>query len=314
MIDIALIGYGYFGKKIYQSMKENNHYNIRYVYYRSLSCRDIASVQSDLGMEFINNIDIIWNDHGLKNVFIATPINTHYSLIKEALHHKKNVFVEKPMVLSILEAEDIRDVSYKEQLHVVTEYTYTFSQALLKARKLITDGVLGKILSVQIIFKQLGRFMEYDVYTLLGSHALSILDMFIPINSLNFTSTELLWSNDVVSGGVLSFSNEHITGTIDLNLHSPIRDKKVSIYCERGTLVYDQFSENNLHVTLFEKSLNALENELVVDKLDFQFNELSNIHHGLNYYYDVILNNEIGNLERSLIVTSVLDSIHREVY
>ena len=81
MINIALIGYGYWGSKLYHYLKENQNFNLKYVY--ALSKKDCP--------EFIKDINLIWKDKSVKAVVIATPIETHYALVKEALLHHKNV-------------------------------------------------------------------------------------------------------------------------------------------------------------------------------------------------------------------------------
>ncbi|GAH64677.1 unnamed protein product [marine sediment metagenome] len=89
MIKVALIGYGYWGKKLYYYIKNNSHFNLKYVY--ALTKKNCK--------EFTGDINKIWNDERVKAVVIATPIDTHYCMVKEALLNGKNVLSEKPLAL-----------------------------------------------------------------------------------------------------------------------------------------------------------------------------------------------------------------------
>lgn len=220
----ALIGYGYWGQRLYRYFKSNENFLLKYVFGRSL--------QDD--KEFTSDLNKIWKDQTIQAVVIATPIDTHYSIVKKALLCKKNVLCEKPLALKTKEILELKRISEQNNLLLMTEYTYTFSCALLHAQKIIDEGVIGPVKSVCITIKQLGRFLDYDVFTLLGTHALSILDLFYPLRRCNFHSRTLMYNTDLVTGGLIHFESKDrdFSGYIDVSLHCPIREKKVVIYGE----------------------------------------------------------------------------------
>src|SRR3990167_7749974 len=57
-------------------------------------------------------------------VVIATPAETHFEYIKQALEANKHILVEKPMVLSSKEAETIKELIKDKVFMVAHQYCY----------------------------------------------------------------------------------------------------------------------------------------------------------------------------------------------
>ena len=76
MIGCALIGCGYWGSKLQTYIEQNRSFDLKYV----------CDSKSDL--------ELVWNDRGVHAVVVATPNATHYSTVRAALLHDKNVLSE----------------------------------------------------------------------------------------------------------------------------------------------------------------------------------------------------------------------------
>lgn len=313
--NVALIGYGYWGKKLYKYLKESKCFSLSCVYFPSLQNYDIAFIRREYGHEFVPSIEKIWEDKLIPNVVIATPINTHYSVVREALIHSKNVLVEKPLATKLNDAIVLAEAARQRNLILMTEYTYTFSRALLFARQLVEEGAIGPIRSICITFKQLGRFLEYDVYTLLGTHALSILDMFFSLGKFSFRSQPVMWTDGLVTGGLIHFdSKEHeCRGYIDVNLHCPVREKKVIIYGEKGTIVYNPASKDTLTLTLYTRTASHKREDAVKENKTFYFDENHNIRNALQAFHWEIKNRRGDNSKRAIAIAAVLEQLRNSL-
>jgi len=309
-LKIALIGYGYWGKKLYRYLTESREFELKYVYFPSLKKLGASQIRTEYGYRFTPHLEKIWRDLGVESVIIATPINTHYSVTKEALLHAKNVLVEKPLALSIDECLELKDIARERKLKLMTEYTYTFSKALNYAADLVKKGAIGQIRSVYVTIKQLGRFLSYDVLTLLGSHALSILDMFLPIESCRFQVHPTMRTNDQLTGAVVLFESQEFNclGHINITMHSPVREKKLIVFGENGTIIYDPSQADTLIITKYERTPLLKEGHLT-EQETFHFEEGHNLLGALREFYDVVQNDRSDNLKRSIEVTTVLNKI-----
>ena len=166
MITCALIGIGYWGTKLKRYIESSPYFHLKY----------ICNSKSDLNE--------VWKDKEVKAVIIATPNETHYDIASSALMYNKHVLCEKPLALTQAQCEKLELLARNRHLKILTDYTFTFSRSLQKIKELIKGKEVGTIRSITVSWKQLGRFGKNDVYWLLGSHALSVINMFVPLKKL----------------------------------------------------------------------------------------------------------------------------------
>jgi predicted dehydrogenase len=88
--------------------------------------------------------DILISDH-IQGVALATPAETHAELAIQAMRAGKDVFVEKPMALSISDAEEMQKVALETDRILMVGHLLEYHPAVLKLRELIDSGELGKI-------------------------------------------------------------------------------------------------------------------------------------------------------------------------
>ena len=309
--NIALIGYGYWGKILYKYLTEMKIFNTKYIYYNSLNNLDQQYIIDEYGPQFINSISTIWDDSSINNVIIATPIKTHYKLVLEALSMSKNVFVEKPLTVNLSESITLKEKAKINNCFLMTDYTYTFSESLKFIQQFISKGLVGDIKSIYISFKQFGRFIGYDVYTLLGSHALSILDMFLPLKDCFYESHSKINIDHIVTDGLITFKskNNSCIGNIDLSLLSPDKEKKVIIYCDKGTIVYDQYDDYSVKIYVFSKKVTRFNNIDIKDEYKFAYDEKNNVKYALESFHAILNHNNKDNIDLAIDIDKILESL-----
>lgn len=114
-------------------------------------------------------------------VYVASPHDTHYNYIKDALEHGKHVISEKPMVLKQNESEELFEMA-KEKNLVLTEGIKTaYCPGFTKLLGIATSGRIGTIRNVETCFTKLedpakreltdlkygGSFLELGSYCLM---------------------------------------------------------------------------------------------------------------------------------------------------
>ena len=68
---------------------------------------------------------------------IATPAETHFRIAKMILLNNYHVLIEKPMTLSIKEAETLVRISKENKAHIVVGHVLLFHPAINKIKELI---------------------------------------------------------------------------------------------------------------------------------------------------------------------------------
>ena len=139
---IALVGCGYWGKNLCRNFNALGALAsvVDTTESGQATARSIApnSIISD-------NFDDILGDDQIQGFALATPAETHVELAIQAMRAGKDVFVEKPMALSISDAEEMQKVALETDRILMVGHLLEYHPAVLKLRELITSGELGKI-------------------------------------------------------------------------------------------------------------------------------------------------------------------------
>ena len=100
---------------------------------------------------------VMLEDENIDIVYIATPHNSHYEIMKEALTHNKHVFCEKAITLNSMELNECVEIAKKRHL-VISDGVTLFHMPLFKElKKVISSNSLGPVKMVQVNFV---RFKE----------------------------------------------------------------------------------------------------------------------------------------------------------
>jgi myo-inositol 2-dehydrogenase/D-chiro-inositol 1-dehydrogenase len=100
--------------------------------------------------------DII-NNPNISVVYISTtPETNHYPICRDCLKAGKNVMLEKPIALELWEADELIQLAKRNGLKFTIGYSQRFNTKIAFAKKKITDGTLGKVVSV-LVSRHLSR-------------------------------------------------------------------------------------------------------------------------------------------------------------
>ena len=100
--------------------------------------------------------DII-NNPNISVVYISTtPETNHYPICRDCLKAGKNVMLEKPIALELWEADELIQLAKRNGLKFTIGYSQRFNTKIAYAKKKITDGTLGKVVSV-LVSRHLSR-------------------------------------------------------------------------------------------------------------------------------------------------------------
>lgn len=84
-------------------------------------------------------------DPGVDIVSITTPNGLHREMAQAALAAGKHVWCEKPMALTLADAEEMTEAAARAGTVTIVGYNYTRNPAFHHAQRLIEAGVLGRI-------------------------------------------------------------------------------------------------------------------------------------------------------------------------
>ena len=90
-------------------------------------------------------------DPNVEAIWVATPNRFHAQHTILAARQGKHVVVEKPMAISLTEAEDMVETAEKQGVLLLAGHTQSFTMPIRAMRKVIESGRLGKLCAVHIL-------------------------------------------------------------------------------------------------------------------------------------------------------------------
>jgi scyllo-inositol 2-dehydrogenase (NAD+) len=88
---------------------------------------------------------------GIDAVYIsATPENLHFPMAKEFLEAGKHVFLEKPIAVTLAEADELISISKRKNLKFTIGYSQRFNPKYVYVRRCIRDGTIGRPVSALV--------------------------------------------------------------------------------------------------------------------------------------------------------------------
>lgn len=88
----------------------------------------------------------LYRDSDVELVYVSTPHNCHYEQVKQLLLHGKHILCEKVFTLNLAEAEELIQLAEERRLFVSEAQTLRFLPLSGTARRILRDGVIGRVL------------------------------------------------------------------------------------------------------------------------------------------------------------------------
>ena len=141
--NVGMIGLGSWGKNIYRNLEILNV--LEKIYDNNTEhLNNIVTSKKKIA----NNADEIILSKDIDSIIIASPADTHKNYIIKSLLNNKNVFVEKPLCLSLKDAMEIKRLSSEVNKIVFVGHLLHYHNGFNQLKNIIK---LGKIGNLQII-------------------------------------------------------------------------------------------------------------------------------------------------------------------
>ena len=145
MIDIGVVGYGYWGPNIVRNFNINERSQVTFVCdSNEKSLHRVKRVYSNINTT-TQYEDMISSSY-VDAIAVITPVFTHYDFAKKALQAGKHVFVEKPFTATSSQGEELINIAEKQNLTIMVDHTFLFTGAVKKIKELVDNNILGEIL------------------------------------------------------------------------------------------------------------------------------------------------------------------------
>lgn len=241
MINIGVIGYGYWGPNLVRNFSEIPDAIVRMV--ADLDSRKLEGVQRRYPtIKTASNFMEVINDPAVDAVAIATPVSTHFELAMAALKAGKHVWVEKPMTETSLQARKLIDEAQKRKLILIVDHTFIYTGAVMKMGEIIRHGDLGKIYYYDSIRVNLGLFQrDVNVISDLAVHDFAILDYLLDEHPSAVSASGLTHfpGSPENLAYVTLFYDSGTIAHVNVNWMAPVKVRQVLVGGSQKMIVYD---------------------------------------------------------------------------
>jgi predicted dehydrogenase len=247
--NIAVIGCGYWGKNLVREFAQLGV--LRVICDASLQI--LEDLQAKYAVAAISDFEQVLKMPDVQAVAIATPAPTHANLVIQALALGKDVFVEKPLTLTLKDALRIEAAVRKSQRILMVGHLLEYHPALVKLRALVAAGKIGKLrylYSNRLSFGKvrteenvLWSFAPHDICSIMGFVG-------IPISVQAVGSANISHVEDFCLIN-LEFEDNLKAHIFTSWLH-PFKEQRLVVVGDWGTLVFDDVSVD-AKLTLYDQ-------------------------------------------------------------
>jgi len=268
MINISVIGYGYWGPNIVRNF--NSIKNTRVVSVCDNNPEVLKNIQTNYPtIQTITDSNKLISSPDIDAVAIVTPVFTHYELAKLALQNGKHVFVEKPFTSTVAQAEELIELADKNNLKIMVDHTFLFTGAVNKIKELVDNDILGDLYYFDSTRVNLGLF-QHDVNVVwdLAPHDLSIMDYIIDEKPDSITASGKAHFNNSLEDLAyitVNFSNNMIAH-FNVNWLSPVKVRSTLIGGEKKMLVWNDL-EVDEKIKVYDKGVDIVNRKGVYELL-----------------------------------------------
>ncbi|MFO0773145.1 MAG: Gfo/Idh/MocA family oxidoreductase [Nitrospiraceae bacterium] len=266
---VAVVGSGYWGKNLVRNMHGLGA--LRMV------CDSQADTLAALHSQYtdctmVRAYSDVLQARDVQGVMIATPAETHAVLVREALLAGKDVFVEKPLCLSVSEGQALVDLAERQGRILMVGHLLWYHPAVLTLQKLIADGELGRLQYLYSNRLNLGKIRrEENILWSFAPHDISVIlgllrDMPESVQALggNYLHPHIA---DVTTS-LLAFPNG-VRAHIFVSWLHPYKEQKLVVVGDKQMAVFDDTEKIN-KLVLYPHSIDWKDNFPTPSKAEAQ--------------------------------------------
>jgi predicted dehydrogenase len=176
MVNIGIIGYGYWGPNLVRNFAETPGASVGAV--ADLDEKKLGLLQRrHPGVKTATDFQDLLTDPEIDAIAVATPVSTHFEFGMAALKAGKHLWIEKPMTETSLQARKLVDEAMRRQRVLFVDHTFIYTGAVRKVGEIMRSGKLGRVYYYDSSRVNLGLFQrDVNVISDLAVHDFSILD------------------------------------------------------------------------------------------------------------------------------------------
>ena len=266
-INLALIGFGSFGKLYFKTIKKDKKFNLVSIFrkkkinnskFKTLSKENIILSKIDAAV-------------------VCTPVETHYKISKLLIENKIPIILEKPAANNIKEIRKLIRISKKNKTSVIVNHSDLYNENLKFLY--LNKKLIGKISFIQANFGKFSLRYENKLFPPFKDwypHIFATILKFVDnIYFLEIISNKIYKKNRSFFQDLSLYfkAKNNIKGIINFSNFPNNKDRKLTLFGSKGKIEYDGYNEKNNYLFTDKKiSIKKTEfspMEIILNKLHY---------------------------------------------
>ena len=266
-INLALIGFGSFGKLYFKTIKKDKKFNLVSIFrkkkinnskFKTLSKKNIILSKIDAAV-------------------VCTPVETHYKISKLLIENKIPIILEKPAANNIKEIRKLIRISKKNKTSVIVNHSDLYNENLKFLY--LNKKLIGKISFIQANFGKFSLKYENKLFSPFKDwypHIFATILKFVEnIYFLEIISNKIYKKNRSFFQDLSLYfkAKNNIKGIINFSNFPNNKDRKLTLFGSKGKIEYDGYNEKNNYLFTDKKiSVKKTEfspMEIILNKLHY---------------------------------------------
>jgi UDP-2-acetamido-3-amino-2,3-dideoxy-glucuronate N-acetyltransferase len=315
---IALVGCGYWGKNLCRNFHELGALFsvVDASKNGQITARSIAP-----DTQITDSIDDVLIDDQIQGVALATPAETHADLAIQAMQAGKDVFVEKPMALSLEDAEKVKKVVEETGQVLMVGHLLEYHPAVLELSEMISSGELGKINYIYSNRLNFGKVRtEENVLWSFAPHDVAVILRLIGQAPIEVSAC----GGSYLTSGIADTTMSNISFSDDSRAHifvswlHPFKEQRLVVVGDKKMAIFNDVAPFGEKLQLYPQNVEFDGPMPILKKEDAEFVEHANtepLREECNHFLDCIQsrNQPLTNAQSGIDVLKVLHACQKSI-
>lgn len=275
MVNVAVVGYGYWGPNLVRNFAETPGARVTMV------CDSRPERLEPVRMRYpavrvTTEYTEVLKSKDVDAVVVATPVSSHYPLASQALAAGKHVLVEKPLTGSVDEGKRLVEQADHVGKLLMVDHTFVYTSAVRKIYDLVRSGSLGDVYYYDSTRVNLGLF-QHDVSVLwdLAVHDLAILDHVLPqsARAVSATGVSHVEGKPANVAYLTLFFDKSLIAHMHVNWLAPVKLRQTLIGGSKQMIVYDDL-EPSEKIKIYDKGITLTEDDIYKARVGYRSGDM----------------------------------------
>jgi len=257
MVNIGLIGYGYWGPNLARNFAETEGAVLAAV--ADLDKGKLENVARRYpAVKTTTHFQDLVEDPSIDAIVVATPVSSHFEMGMAALKAKKHLWLEKPMAETSLQARKLVDEAERRERVLIVDHTFIYTAAVRKMGEIIKQDGFGNVYYYDSTRINLGLFQrDVSVIFDLAVHDFSILEYLLeehPV-AISASGTNHFPGTPENLAYVTLFYESGIIAHVNVSWLAPVKVRQILVGGSKKMISYDDLNPSE-KIKVYDKGVN----------------------------------------------------------